>query len=106
MLNLNQEQLQRLPLYACLIAVIGLGMSILCGNEEGFVGSVSIAHQKVLLMFSSAILLRALYSRIRNVGLQARDSSERLESEHRYARSGRNTAIPTPTRAGNRKILK
>lgn len=104
MLKLNREQFQRLRLYAYLIAVIGLGLSIHSGNEEGFVGSVSIAHQKALLMFASAILLRSLYSWIRNVGLQARDLSERLESEHRDPRSNRNAAIPTRTRKS--KILK
>ncbi len=46
MLALNAGKLQEMGFYARLNAVVGLGMSILSGNEEGFVRSVSIAHQK------------------------------------------------------------
>jgi hypothetical protein len=64
---MNTDKLQMIGLCASLIAVVGLGSSILSGNELGLVGSVSITHQKTLLLFASVIVLRGLYLRARQV---------------------------------------
>lgn len=67
MLAMNTDKLQMIGLCASLIAVVGFGSSILSGNELGLVGSVSITHQKALLLFASVIALRGLYLRARHV---------------------------------------
>ena len=70
MLAVNMDKLQMMGLYASLIAVVGLGSSILSANERSLVGSVSITHQKTLLLVASVIALRALYFRARHVRLR------------------------------------
>jgi hypothetical protein len=67
MLVMNTDKLQMIGLCASLIAVVGLGSSILSGNELGLGGSVSITHKKALLLVASVIALRALYLRARHV---------------------------------------
>ncbi len=90
MLALNANKLQKMGLYASLIAVVGLGSSILSGNEHGLVGSVSIMQQKAFLFLASAIALRALYLRVRRVRVRRnlganRGGGCRGENRHRDA---------------------
>lgn len=68
---MNTDKRQMIGLCASLIAVVGLGSSILSGNELGLVGSVSITRQKALLLFASVIALRGLYLRTRHVRVQS-----------------------------------
>jgi hypothetical protein len=90
MLALNANKLQKMGLYASLIAVVGLGSSILSGNEHALVGSVSIMQQKAFLFLASAIASRALYLRVRRVRVRRNlganhDGGYRRENRQRDA---------------------
>jgi hypothetical protein len=70
MLALNTDKLQVIGLCASLIAVVGLGSSMIAGNELELVGSVSVTHQKALLLLASIIALRGLYLRALHLRMQ------------------------------------
>jgi hypothetical protein len=70
MLALNADKLQRMGLYASLIAVVGLGASIFSGNEDGFITRVPVVHQKALLLFASALAVRSLFIRVCDLGFR------------------------------------
>ena len=60
MLRLNTNRLRRITLRASLIAVVGLGSSILAGNEDGLIVWVPVAQQKALLVLALAVAVRAV----------------------------------------------
>ena len=58
------QKVRTMSLYASLIALLGLWSSILSGNEDGFIMHVPVVQQKALLVFASALAVRALCIRI------------------------------------------
>lgn len=61
MLALNAQKIRTVSLYASTLAALGLGSSILSCNEDGFILRVPVAQQRALLLFASALAMRALY---------------------------------------------
>jgi hypothetical protein len=74
MLNLT---VRTMSLYASLMAVLGLGSSILAGNEDAFIMRVPLVQQKALLMFASVLAVRALCIRVCDFGIR-RSSDKQL----------------------------
>ena len=67
MLNLT---VRTMSLYASLMAVLGLGSSILAGNEDAFIMRVPLIQQKALLVFASVLAVRALCIRVCDFGIR------------------------------------
>ena len=70
MLALNAQKFRTVSLYASLLAALGLGSSILSGNEDGFIVHVPVIQQKALLVFASALAVRALCIRVCDFGFR------------------------------------
>ena len=60
-----------MSLYASLMAVLGLGSSILAGNEDAFIMRVPLIQQKALLV-AAVLAVRPLCIRVCDFGIRTR----------------------------------
>jgi hypothetical protein len=67
MFAVARRKLRDVTRYTSLIAVVGLGSSILSDNEDGLIAHVPVRQQKVLVILAALIALRELYLRIRDL---------------------------------------